>query len=58
MSLLNNASLNTVLNDWYNTNLKGYTSYLTKGSYCTDTTFNLVNNNVAYSVSYERTFND
>lgn len=58
LSLLNNASLNTVLNDWYNTNLKGYTSYLTKGSYCTDTTFNLVNNNVAYSVSYERTFND
>ncbi len=58
LALLGNASITTQLTTWFNTNLKQYSAYLTKGSYCSDTQFNLVNNNVRYSNSYERIFND
>ncbi len=58
LALLANASITTNLNNWFNTNLKQYTSYLAKSSYCSDTQFNLSNNNIIYSNSYERIFND
>lgn len=58
LSLLANASINTQLNNWFNDNLKQYTNYLAKSSYCSDNTFNLINNNIRYSNSYERIYND
>jgi hypothetical protein len=58
LTLLANASVHTALNNWFNNNLKQYSTYLAKGSYCSDNTFDLVNNNISYSNSYERIFND
>lgn len=58
LALLSNASVMTQLNEWYNKNLKKYSSYLVKGSYCSDTSFQFVNNNISYSDTYERIFND
>ena len=58
LALLANASINNQLNNWFNENLKSYATYLAKGSYCSDNNFNLVNNNIAYSNSYERIYND
>lgn len=58
LALLGSASVTTQLSNWFNENLKQYSTYLTKSSYCSDTQFNLVNNNVRYSNSYERIFND
>ncbi len=58
LALLESASVTNQLNDWFNDNLNQYTSYLTKSSYCSDTQFNLVNNNVRYSNTYERIYND
>lgn len=58
LALLANASINNQLNNWFNENLKSYSAYLAKGSYCSDNSFNLVNNNIAYSNSYERIYND
>ena len=58
LALLANASITTNLTNWFNTNLKQYTSFLAKSSYCSDTQFNLSNNNIIYSNSYERIFND
>lgn len=58
LTLLANASVNNELNNWFNNSIKQYSNYLVKGSYCSDNTFNLVNNNIRYSNSYERIFND
>jgi len=58
LALLGNASINNQLNNWFNNNLKQYSSYLAKSSYCSDSHFSLVNNNITYSNSYERIFND
>ena len=58
LALLSKASVMTQLNDWFNRNVKKYNSYIVKGSYCSDTTFELINNNIRYSDSYERIFND
>lgn len=58
LALLSKASVMTQLNDWYNKNIKKYSSYLVKGSYCSDTSFQFINNNIKYSDTYERIFND
>lgn len=58
LALLGSASITSQLVNWFNDNLKSYSAYLTKSSFCSDTQFNLVNNNVTYSNSYERIYND
>ena len=58
LALLGNASVTANLSEWFNNNLKSYSSYLTKSSYCSDNQFKLTNNNIIYSNSYERIFND
>ena len=44
LALLGTASVTAQLSNWFNENLKQYSTYLTKSSYCSDTQFNLVNN--------------
>lgn len=56
--LLENSSVMQELNKWYEESLKDYSTYLVKGSYCSDTSFDFVSNNISYSNSYERIFND
>ena len=58
LALLENSSIVQELNKWYEESLKDYSSYLVKGSYCSDTSFDFVNNNISYSNTYERIFND
>lgn len=58
LALLENSSVVQELNKWYEESLKDYSSYLVKGSYCSDTSFDFVNNNISYSNTYERIFND
>ena len=58
LALLSNSSITTNLNEWFDKNLKQYSTYLSKSSFCSDTQFNLINNNIIYSNSYERIFND
>ena len=58
LALLGSASISNELTTWFNNNLKAYSSYISKGAFCSDNQFNLVNNNINYSDSYERIFND
>ena len=52
------ATVVNTLNNWVNTKLAPYKSYLVNGDYCTDTSFNLDVNGTRYSSTYERIFND
>ena len=52
------ATVINTLNNWVNTKLAPYKSYLVNGDYCTDTSFNLDVNGTRYSSTYERIFND
>ena len=58
LAVLNNSSLMNILLDWLNTNLKDYSSFITEGDFCTDTTFNYTLNNNNYSKTYERIYVD
>lgn len=52
------SSLKTYLDNWYNSNLKGYDKYISSEYYCTDTNFNYNLNGINYSNTYDRIFND
>lgn len=58
LTLLEQSSLLNTLNAWYENNLHDYSSYLTVGDYCTDTTFTNNVNGIVYSSTYERIFED
>jgi len=58
LALYANSSVLTKLEEWYTKELKKFDAYITKGSYCSDSNFDLVNNNIIYSDTYERIIND
>lgn len=58
LALLSSSSLISYLNSWYDENFREYTSFLTVGDYCTDTTFNNNISGITYSSVYERIFED
>lgn len=58
LALLGSSSVINNLNEWYGSIIGQYDQYISNGSFCSDTTFDLVNNNISYSDSYERIFND
>ena len=58
LALLSSSSLISYLNSWYDENFREYSSFLTVGDYCTDTTFNNNISGITYSSVYERIFED
>ena len=58
LALLSGSSLISYLNSWYDENFREYSSFLTVGDYCTDTTFNNNISGITYSSVYERIFED
>ena len=58
LAILNKATAYTQLVNWFNENLKDYGSYLANGTFCTDTNFNRNVNDILYTASYERLFDD
>lgn len=58
LALLSGSSLISYLNSWYDENFREYSSFLTVGDYCTDTTFNNNISGITYSPVYERIFED
>ena len=55
---IKNASILTVLNNWYETELKDYKKYIVNSNFCADETFNTVINDINYSNAYNRIFVD
>lgn len=53
---LANASVLTILNDWYDKNISKYSKSVVNGEFCIDTVFETISNGIAYSDSYERIF--
>ena len=49
LALLSGSSLISYLNSWYDENFREYSSFLTVGDYCTDTTFNNNISGITYS---------
>ena len=58
MSLLNDSTMAGVLDEWYNTNLAEFDSYITDTDFCIDSSFNKTINDIHYSNSYERIYVD
>lgn len=58
LSTLGGSTIITNLDAWLQSNLSMYSNYLVNGDYCTDTSFDLTFNNIYYSSTYERIFND
>ncbi len=52
------ASVLEVLQSWYNDNLSEYRTYIANSSFCTDVSFNSIQNGNNYSNSYDRIFVD
>lgn len=51
---LNNASIKTLLNDWYVSNIGDYDSFIEEGKYCIENDFNNMINNYIYTTVYDR----
>jgi len=58
LATLQNASITTYLNNWLDSNLANMKAYISNGDFCTDTNFKNVQNNISYSSSFERIYND
>ena len=58
MASLQHASLNNVLIEWFNKNLKEYENYVVPGNFCTDVEFPIIVNGDNYSTSYTRIYID
>ncbi len=58
LASLNNASVGSVLVDWYNKNLADYKKYIVASEFCTDTNFNVLGESIKYSNTHDRIFVD
>lgn len=56
--LLNNSTLNGILDAWLQNSLKDYTTFVAEGEFCTDETFSNTINGINYSPAYDRVFKD
>ena len=52
------ASIITTLEEWYNSNLSEFRTYIANSTFCTDISFNSSQNGINYPNSYDRIFVD
>ena len=51
---LNQASIKSILQEWYNANIYEYDTYIDEGNYCIEKQFDNIINNFSYSSVYDR----
>ncbi len=52
--LLENSTISSTLNDWYENNLKEYDEFFIGSSFCSDSNFNTIIKDIKYSDTYNR----